>query len=107
MRHKILSLIVIISLAVSLSGCAGLGQKINRLSINMNKEEVRNLIGNNFSAKASKVNPDGNVVELWEITDPKTKATYQIFFLNDKLSQWGGREDLKCFPELHAPTYRK
>ncbi|MBU1086035.1 MAG: hypothetical protein KKD05_00790 [Candidatus Omnitrophica bacterium] len=106
MHHKFFSLIVIITLAVSLVGCAGIGQKINRLSISMHKDEVRTLIGNNFVAKGSKVNADGNVLDLWEITDPKTKETYQIFFLNDKVSQWGSSEDLNSFPELHAPTYK-
>ncbi|MFH1062710.1 MAG: hypothetical protein V1747_07510 [Candidatus Omnitrophota bacterium] len=106
MRNKIFSYFVIITLALSLAGCAGVGQKINRLSISMQKDEVRSLIGNTFVAKASKVDATGNVLEMWEVTDPKTKATYQIFFLNDKVSQWGKSEDLKAFPELHAPTYK-
>ena len=107
MRNKMISFFAIITLALSLAGCAGTGQKINRLSISMHKDEVRSLIGNNFVAKGSKVNAEGNVLDLWEITDPKTKKTYQIFFLNDKVSQWGSSEDLKAFPELHTPTYKK
>ncbi len=106
MSHKMISFFVIIILALGLSGCGGVGQKINRLSISMSKDEVRGLIGSNFVAKGSKVDPDGNVLDLWEITDTKTKSTYQIYFLNDKVSQWGNSEDLKAFPELHAPTYK-
>ncbi|MBU1045395.1 MAG: hypothetical protein KJ915_13495 [Candidatus Omnitrophica bacterium] len=106
MSHKFFLFFVIITLAAGLAGCAGVGQKINRLSISMQKDEVRSLIGNNFVAKGSKVSAEGNVLDLWEITDPKTKETYQIFFLNDKVSQWGSSEDLKAFPELHTPTYK-
>jgi hypothetical protein len=106
MRNKMFSYFVIIILAVSLAGCGGISQKINRLSISMQKEEVRSLIGNNYAAKASKVDANGNVLEMWEITDPNTKATFQIFFLNDKVAQWGKSEDLKAFPELHTPTYK-
>ncbi len=106
MNNKMMSFLVIITLALGLVGCAGIGQKINRLSISMHKDEVRSLIGSNFVAKGSKVDPNGNVLDLWEITDAKTKSTYQIFFLNDKVSQWGRSEDLNSFPELHAPTYK-
>ena len=106
MLHKLISFFVIIILSFGLSGCGGVGQKINRMSINMSKDEVRSLIGSNFVAKGSKVDADGNVLDLWEITDQKTKSTYQIFFLNDKVSQWGSSEDLKAFPDLHAPTYK-
>ena len=106
MSHKLISFFVIIILALGISGCGGIGQKVNRLSISMHKDEVRSLIGSNFVAKGSKVDANGNVLDLWEITDAKTKTTYQIFFLNDKVSQWGSNEDLNAFPELHAPTYK-
>jgi hypothetical protein len=92
-------------IVVSIAGCAGFGAKMNRLSINMQKDEVRALFGSNFMAKASKVDEKGSVLDLWEFYDKKTKSTYQIYFLNDKVSQWGKREDLNTFPELHAPTY--
>jgi hypothetical protein len=106
MSKRIISFFVIIIFALGLTGCGSISQKVNRLSISMHKDEVRSLIGNNFVAKASKVDPKGNVLDLWEITDTKTKSTYQIFFLNDKVSQWGKREDLNAFPELHSPTYK-
>ncbi|MFH1094031.1 MAG: hypothetical protein V1739_07765 [Candidatus Omnitrophota bacterium] len=105
MNKKIVSLLIVTAFVLTLSGCASLTSRINRLSINMHKDEVRALFGNNFTAKASKVDPNGNVMDLWEFFDAKQKKTYQIFFLNDKVSQWGKREDLKSFPELHAPTY--
>ncbi len=103
---RLMTLAGIAILIFSIAGCGGFSTKMNRLSVNMSKDEVRALFGSNFTAKASKVDANGNVLDLWEFYDEKTKATYQIFFLNDKISQWGKREDLNCFPELHAPTYK-
>ena len=105
MNKKKLSLLLVAVFALTLSGCGSMSGRINRLSINMQKEDVRALFGSNFTAKASKVDADGNVMDLWEFYDTKQKKTYQIFFLNDKVSQWGKREDLKAFPDLHAPSY--
>ena len=105
MNKKMVSLFIVTAFVLTLSGCASMTSKINRLSINMHKDDVRALFGSNFTAKASKVDAEGNVMDLWEFLDAKQKKTYQIFFLNDKVSQWGKREDLKAFPELHAPAY--
>ena len=106
MKNRLKVLVLTGILAVFLVGCGGVGSKINRLAIDMHKDEVRSLFGNSFQAKASKVDANGNVLDLWEYYDEKSKTTYQIFFLNDRVSQWGRKEDLKGFPELHAPTPR-
>ncbi|MBI4846254.1 MAG: hypothetical protein HY810_07265 [Candidatus Omnitrophica bacterium] len=106
MRNKIVTLLLILAIGINICGCGSLVDKMNRLSINMTKDEVRALFGTNFKAIASKVDSDGNVLDLWEFFDGKTKATYQIYFLNDKVSQWGKKEDLKAFPELHMPAYK-
>ena len=105
MRTNKLLPLLIIGMIILTTGCGTLVEKMNRLGINMHKDEVRALFGKNFVAKASKVNEEGNVLDLWEFYDSKTKSTYQIYFLNDKVSQWGRREDLKIFPNLHIPTY--
>jgi len=105
MKKKLIAFSVLLFFAVSITGCATMVDKMNRLSVNMHKDEVRALFGTNFVAKASKVDENGNVLDLWEFYDSKTKSTYQIFFLNDKISQWGKREDLKGFPTLHVPSY--
>ncbi len=103
MRSKMLALLIIFTIGISIAGCGNILDKINRLSVNMNKNEVRALFGTTFAAKASKVDASGNLLDLWEFYDKKTKSTYQIYFLNDKISQWGKSEDLKTFPELYAP----
>ncbi|RKY37015.1 MAG: hypothetical protein DRP78_02175 [Candidatus Omnitrophota bacterium] len=105
MNNKFLSKMFLLFAVFIIAGCATVGNGVNRLSINMHKNEVRALLGNNFVAKASKVDTEGNVLDLWEFTNETTHTTYQIFFLNDKVSQWGTREDLKKFPELHSPAY--
>ncbi len=91
-----------IVMALSIIGCGSIINKMNRLSINMSKDDVRSLFGNTFISKASKVDKNGNVLDLWEFNDKKTKSTYQIYFLNNKVSQWGKAEDLKTFPELYT-----
>ncbi len=104
MKQKFTTLLLVGILAFSLAGCGGIGTKMNRLSINMTKKDVRGLLGGDFQAKASKVDASGNVLDLWEFYDKKDKVTYQIFFLNGKVSQWGRKSDLKAFPELYAPA---
>ena len=101
-KRMFVTLVGILAIVVMLTGCAT-GSKANRLGINMTKDEVRKLLGNKFVAIASKVDADGNVLDLWEYTDEAKKITYRIFFLNDKVSQWGKEEDLAEFPELFQP----
>ena len=104
MKQKLTALILSAILVISLAGCGNITTKLNRLSINMNKDEVKSIFGSIFIAKASKVDKDGNILDLWECFDEKSKSTYQIFFLNDRVSQWGRKEDLKAFPDLYCPT---
>ncbi|MFH1460039.1 MAG: hypothetical protein ABIG64_06685 [Candidatus Omnitrophota bacterium] len=106
MHKKFTTYLVLAAIILATSGCGTLVDKMNRLSISMHKDEVRALFGNNFKAIASKVDPEGNVLDLWEFYDQKSKEKYQIFFLNDKVSQWGKQDDLKAFPTLHAPNYK-
>ncbi|MBU4304140.1 MAG: hypothetical protein KJ893_00715 [Candidatus Omnitrophica bacterium] len=105
MKNRLTSLLIITGIIVVTAGCASFTAKINRLSISMSKDEVRTLVGNNFQAKASKVDEKGNILDLWEIYDEKSKTRYQIFFLNGKVSQWGKSEDLQAFPQLNSPKY--
>jgi len=103
MNKRYAALLILAVFVCSIAGCASATDKMNRLSINMHKDEVRSLFGSSFTAKASKVDANGNVLDLWEFNDPKAKQIYQIFFLNDKVSQWGKVDDLRAFPDLHAP----
>ncbi|MBI4845001.1 MAG: hypothetical protein HY810_00750 [Candidatus Omnitrophica bacterium] len=102
MTKNLITLTLLSSLFIGLTGCASLNARINRISINMHKDEVRALMGNNFKALASKVDKEGRVLDLWEIYDEKTKKQYVIYFLNNRVSQWGNKEELQNFPELHS-----
>lgn len=104
MKNKLLYLFLIGIVFVLAAGCGSTADRINRLSVNMHKDEVRALFGKLFTAKASKVDGKGNVLDLWEYYEPKSKTTYQIFFRNERISQWGKREELKTFPELYGPV---
>ena len=89
-----------------LTGCASFGARLNRMEVSMTKQDVRELLGGGYNSRAAKVDGNGNVLDLWEYNDKATKQTYRIYFLNDKVSQWGHQQDLEAFPELYAPKYR-
>jgi hypothetical protein len=105
-RHKPVKSLCLILLMLLVTGCASMGNRLNRMELCMTKQDVRQLLGNGFSARAAKVDAGGNVLDLWEYTDQNTKQSYRIYFLNDKVSQWGQRDELESFPELHTPKYR-
>ena len=104
---RILIGLLILFVTISVAGCGNPLEKLNRLHIKMQKGDVQNLFGSSFVAKASKVDAQGNVLDLWEMYDKKSKTTYQIFFLNDEVSQWGKKEELKSFPTLYSPPTKK
>ncbi|MCM8813141.1 MAG: hypothetical protein NC924_04305 [Candidatus Omnitrophica bacterium] len=87
---------------LALVACASI-PSINRLSVNMDKEEVRAILGNDFVARGGKIDKDGNTLEIWEYNEPRDKTTYQVYFLNNKVAQWGRPSDIANFPELFQP----
>ena len=79
--QKIFTGLLVLFIAISVIGCGNVMEKLNRLQIKMHKDEVVSLFGTSFIAKASKVDETGNVLDLWEMYDKKSKSTYQIYFL--------------------------
>ena len=73
------------------AGCATPSQKIKNLNLGMSPEQVTQTIGEPYTIRAAKVYEDGRKTEVWEYTsgfsvNPKT---YWIFFVNNKVVQWG------------------
>ncbi|MCP4650725.1 MAG: hypothetical protein GY853_11695 [PVC group bacterium] len=106
-KNKFWGILLVSIMVFSIVGCGNMLDKMNQLSINMHKEEVRAIFKTGFVAKASKVDAEGNLLDLWEFYDKKSKSTYQIYFLNDQVSQWGKREELQAFPELYIQNKKK
>ena len=85
-------------------GCSTrLGRKMNRLELGMNGPQVKKILGDDFIVKAAKTTTNGSTLQLWEFTDKKTEATFQLYFKDGLLAQWGSRGQLE-FPELNLPS---
>ena len=78
------------------------GEKLNRLELGMSQAQVRNILGNNYIARASKTDTNGSRLEMWEYTEKKTKEVYRVYFKDAQLAQWGQRGNLD-FPDLNLP----
>jgi hypothetical protein len=100
-------LVRFVSLAVALwviAGCSTrLSRKMNRLELGMTGPQVKKILGNDFIVKAAKTTTNGSTLQLWEYTDKKTEATFQLYFKDGQLAQWGSRGQLE-FPELTLPS---
>ncbi len=66
MKGTGLKLLGIAILVISIAGCGGFATKMNRLSVGLNKDEVRALFGNNFTAKLT-FRANGRCLDLWSI----------------------------------------
>jgi hypothetical protein len=95
------------TLAVALlviAGCSTpLARKMNRLDLGMTGPQVKKILGDDFIVKAAKTTTNGSTLQLWEYTDKKTQATFQLYFKDSQLAQWGSRGQLE-FPELTLPN---
>ena len=100
-------LVRFVTLAVALlviAGCATrLSRKMNRLELGMTGPQVKKILGDDFIVKAAKTTANGSTLQLWEYTDKKTEATFQLYFKDGQLAQWGSRGQLE-FPELTLPN---
>jgi hypothetical protein len=92
-----------LAFALLSSGCGTTtAQKLNSLTLGMPQGQVKRVLGNNYIAKASKIDADGSKLELWEYTDKETREVYRVYFKDGLLAQWGTQGKLD-FPELNLP----
>ena len=79
-----------------------MSKKLNRLDLGMSPAQVKNILGNDYIAKASTTDTNGLHLQMWEYTDKKTADIYCIYFKDGLLALWGprGRVD---FPQLNLP----
>lgn len=88
----------LIVLAAALAGCATPSTKISRIQLGMTPDEVLMTMGQPFAVRAAKTYEDGTTSQVWEYVPPvfssaafsdKYDKTYWIYFVNDKVVQWG------------------
>jgi hypothetical protein len=92
-----------VALLVIASCSTRLSRKMNRLELGMTGPQVKKILGDDFIVKAAKTTTNGSTLQLWEYTDKKTEATFQLYFKDSQLAQWGSRGQLE-FPELTLPN---
>lgn len=88
---KIVSCLLAVVAAVTLTSCSSTSEKIKKLSLGMTPKQVQDNVGEPTTVRAAKVYEDGKVMEVWEYL-PKfslTPRSYWVFFENGKVVQWG------------------
>ena len=81
--------ILICSFSLSSCGTMGLGTKLKKIEIGMNKEEVTNILGTNYDVVAARETPDGALEVLRYVNfTVDGYIPYIVNFLNGRLVEW-------------------
>lgn len=86
-----------------LAGCSSsFSKRLNRLELGMTQPQAKKILGDEYVVKASRTDPSGAMLQMWEFRDKKTEEAYNLYFKDGFLAQWGlpSRQD---FPELNLP----
>jgi outer membrane protein assembly factor BamE (lipoprotein component of BamABCDE complex) len=90
--------LLLVAVAVVLVGCVTPSQTVGGLRLGMTPQEVYEVMGAPFAVRAAKTYEDGTTSQVWEYVPPvfsraafsdKYDKTYWVFFVNDKVVQWG------------------
>ena len=101
-KHLVCAGVLAVILGVGFGCATSTSKKLNRLELGMSEAQVRNVLGNDYIAKASMTDTNGARLQLWEYTDKKTQDVYRIYFKDGQLAEWGQRGNLE-FPVLTVP----
>lgn len=97
-EHTVKRVVWVALLSFVVAGCLTPSQRIARLRLGMSPQEVYEVMGPPFAVRAAKTYDDGTTALVWEYVPPifsraafsdKYDKTYWIYFLNDKVVQWG------------------
>jgi hypothetical protein len=101
-KHLLLFGLLTVTLCAILGCATSVAHRLNRLELGMSQAQVKNVLGDDYIAKASATDTNGSRLQMWEYTDKETKEPYRVYFKDGQLAQWGqnGRLD---FPELNLP----
>lgn len=75
-----------------LAGCATPAKHIKDVRLGMTPDEVRDVMGEPYTIRASKLYESGEWTEVWEYLPPAltfNPKTFWIHFENGKVVQWG------------------
>lgn len=129
MKSRVVGIVGILAVLVSIaSGCATSSKKLVELRLDMNKTDVQNALGEPTVARGAIRNKFGQIIEVWEYrlalpSDDSAgqvigksvltlmtlgigakefrgeKRNYWLYFLRDKLVQWGEAGDWSREPD--------
>lgn len=102
--NRLLSILFCGALAFALAACSTMSENTQKLQLGMSTAQVKDILGGDYSTRASKYAADGQPVVVWEFKDPSTHDTYWAYFKGDRLVQWGTPEAIKGMPELQGLT---
>jgi len=77
---------------------------MQELDFGMTKEEVRAQAGDDYVVLGGRQAPGGKRIEGWRYQESAEAQSYDVYFVNGRLAQWGATDALREFPELGAPT---
>jgi hypothetical protein len=104
MRLK--SLLPALALLVTLAACASFTDKTNELTIGMSADQVKSVLGDEYTKKMSQLSSDGKPIELWEYVDQKSNEKYWLYFKDSRLAKWGTPQALQESGDLYLPGER-
>ncbi len=99
---RALSLVLFGVVAVFLAACSTMTENTQKLQLGMSTAQVKDVLGGDYTVKASKYAPDGQPMQVWEFKDQETHDTYWIYFKADRLVQWGTPEAIKGMPDVQS-----
>jgi uncharacterized protein YcfL len=88
------------------AGCSSsFSKRLNRLELGMTQPQTKKILGDEYVVKASRVDTNGSTLQLWQFRDEKAEESYNLYFKDGVLAQWGlpAKQD---FPELIMPPKR-
>lgn len=97
-REPVKTTVALLAAVFMVCGCITPSQKIGGLSLGMTPTDVHNVMGPPFAVRAAKTYEDGTTAQVWEYVPPvfsraafsdKYDKTYWVYFVNDKVVQWG------------------
>lgn len=103
MKAKAYVYLMLLALTLIGFGCSTpMAKRLNRLELGMTQPQVKKILGDDYTVKASRTDARGSMLQLWEFRDKKTEEVYALYFKDGLLAQWGTPAKMD-FPELNLP----
>lgn len=92
---------------VFVAGCATPASTIKDIRLGMSPDEVRDAMGEPYTARAAKMYENGEWTQIWEYPAPLFQInpkTFWVYFENGKVVQWGEPGDFAGKSGINVPV---